>query len=160
MNEKKEIKKINQHLISVKLEELQKLVPFIKEKNNILIELNSESIQDFELKVNKATKFVNATMSASALGFETQYKRLLELENLIGGKLTQADLNAKNELSNNLISKVKEKFTTYFTDEELTVRKELDQVIKIYNALDFKDRQHIGFNSQRQLGYTNFSELR
>ena len=156
----KEIKRVNEHLISVKLEELQKLVPFITEKKNILKELDSESIQDFELRVNKTTKFNNPNMAAAVLGYETQYKRLLDLEKLIGGKLTQTDLNAKNELSSTLISKVKEKFTIYFTNEELTVKKELDKCMKIYNALDFKDRQHIGFNSQRQLGYTPFSEFR
>jgi len=160
MNEKKEIKKINQHLISVKIEELQKLVPFITEKNNILKELNSESIQDFELKVNKATKFNNPTMAASALGFETQYKRLLELENLIGGKLTQADLNANNQLTNNLISKVKEEHTVYFTPGELKVKNDLDKVIKIYNSLDHQYRQQIGFNLKNELAYTLFSDLR
>ena len=156
----KEIKRVNEHLISVKLEELQKLVPFITETKKILKELDSESIQDFEMKVNEKMKFNNPNMAAAALGYEAQYKRLLDLEKLIGGKLTQTDLTDNNQLSSTLISKIKEKFTTYFTNEELTVRKELDLVIKTYNNLDFKDRQHIGFNSQRQLGYTPFSEFR
>ena len=156
----KQVKKLNQHLINVELHELEKLIPFVTETTKILKELDSATIQDFELKVNKATKFNNPTMAASALGFETQYNRLIELNKQINSKLYADDLNAKNELSSTLISKVKEKFTVYFTDEELTVRKELNLVIKIYNNLDFKDRQHIGFNSQRQLGFTNFSDLR
>ena len=156
----KQVKKVNQHLINVELHELEKLIPFVTETTKILKELDSATIQDFELKVNKATKFNNPTMAASALGFETQYKRLLELENLIGGKLTQADLNANNQLTNNLISKVKEEHTVYFTPGELKVKNDLDKVIKIYNSLDHQYRQQIGFNLKNELAYTLFSELR
>jgi len=156
----KQVKKLNQHLINVELHELEKLIPFVTETTKIFKELGTATIQDFELKVNKATKFNNPTMAASALGFETQYKRLLELENLIGGKLTQADLNANNQLTNNLISKVKEEHTVYFTPGELKVKNDLDKVIKIYNSLDHQYRQQIGFNLKNELAYTLFSDLR
>ena len=156
----KEIKKINQHLISVKIEELQKLVPFITETTDILKELDSESIQDFELKVNKATKFNNPTMAAAVLGYETQYNRLIELNKQINSKLYADDLNANNELSSTLISKIKEEYTVYFTPGELKVKNDLDKVIKIYNSLDYQYRQQIGFNLKNELAYTPFSELR
>ena len=156
----KQVKKLNEHLINVELHELEELIPSLIEFKTILKELDSATIQDFELKVNKTTKFNNPNMAAAALGHETQYKRLLELETIIGGKLTQTDLNAKNELSSTLISKVKEEYTVYFTPGELKVKNDLDKVIKIYNSLDYQYRQQIGFNLKNELAYSPFSELR
>lgn len=156
----KQVKKVYQHLINIDLEELQKLVPIVKEYHNILNQLDCQTIEDFELKVNDKTGFVNTIMSASALGFENQYKRLLELKKEINSKLSISDITATNQLESGLITEIKEKHTAYFTPSELKVKENLDKVIKIYNSLDYKNRKEIGFNLSGELSYSPFSEYR
>ena len=160
MIEKRVIKKINTHLLNLELEKLQNLVPLLKESNNILEQLECLTLEGFEKKVNEKTGFVNTTMSASALGFENQYKRLKEIEKEIDGKISVNDLTTNNELKRSVTWVVKEKYTEYFTSDELELRNKLNQVLKIYNSLDLIERQHIGFNLENKLAFSPFSDLR
>jgi hypothetical protein len=156
----KEVKKVYQNLINIDLENLEKLIPFVIEFKDLLKKLESGSIGEFELKINNKTNFTKANVSASAFGLENEYNRLLELEKLIDNRLSADDLTASKELKSTLIATITAKHTEYFTDNELKVKKELDQVLKIYNSLDFHERQHIGFNRSYELAYTPFSEYR
>ena len=68
--ETKKVKKQNEHKIRVELEELEKVVPLVVEYQDLLNQLECDSIGEFELKVNERTKFTNALMSATAFGHE------------------------------------------------------------------------------------------
>ena len=63
--ETKKVKKQNEHKIRVELEELEKVVPLVVEYQDLLNQLECDSIGEFELKVNERTKFTNALMSAT-----------------------------------------------------------------------------------------------
>ena len=143
MIEKRVIKKINTHLFNVEVEELQKLVPLLKESNNILEQLECQTLEDFEFKVNKKLGFNNAEFAAAASGLKNQHNRLKEIEKAIDGQISVNDLTTNNELKRSVIWSVKEKYTEYFTSDELELRNKLNQVLKIYNSLDFNERQHI-----------------
>jgi hypothetical protein len=156
----KQVKKVNQHLINVTLQELQELIPLVVEFKTILQELKATSLSEFEFLINERSGFVSASLSATAYGLEKPYNRLLSIERLIDGKISLDDLTSGNALKNTVKDTIIEKFTEYFTDEEIKVKEELDKVIRIYNALDFHQRQHIGYNRNRELAYTPFSDLR
>tara|TARA_R110000772_G_scaffold169347_3_gene281228 strand:- start:643 stop:1128 length:486 start_codon:yes stop_codon:yes gene_type:complete len=160
MNTEKRVKRVREQLIISELSELNITALKVIETNSILKELDCKNIYDFELKVNHQTGFVNTLMSASALGFENQYKRLLELEKQIDNKLSLEDLTENNKLSITIISKIREKHTEYYTSEDLKTKKILEDVMKKYNSLSHHKRGQIGFNLQNELIYSPFSELR
>ena len=156
----KEVKKVYQNLINIDLENLEKLIPLVVEFQYLLNQLEATSIKSFEVSINNKTGFTNASVSANAFGLEIEYKRLLELEKLIDNRLSVDDLTVSNDLKSTIKEAIKEKHTEYFSKEDLKVKEDLDKVIKIYNALDLHQRQHIGYNRNRELAYTPFSEYR
>jgi hypothetical protein len=156
----KEVKKVYQNLINIDLENLEKLIPLVVEFEALLKQLNSTSIAEFVLKINEKTNFTNANVSASCFNLENEYNRLLELEKLIDNRLTSEDLTAYKELKSTLIATITAKHTEYFTDNELKVKKKMDNLISLFNSLEFQQRQQIGFNIKRELNYTPFSEYR
>jgi hypothetical protein len=89
---KKVKKRTNGHLIQVELEQLKQVVPLLVEQEDLLLQLEANSIEDFEKNINALTGFTNATVSANAFGKEAEYKRLLQLEMLIDCRLSSKDL--------------------------------------------------------------------
>lgn len=148
----KKVKRVNEHQLQVELEELQKnILPLLVEMKNLLIEVDVNSIAEFELKVNEQTKFVNAMMSATALGLDDQYKRLLELEQRIDSKLSLNDITASNKLKSTFIDKLKAKHTIYYSNEEIEVKKQLEKAIETYNAIPIKHRKLVTINRQGEM---------
>ena len=80
-------KRTNGHLVHQELEALRKAVPLLVEMQDLLEQLESKSISEFETTINKRSGFVNSLMSASAYGKEAEYSRLLELEKQINNRL-------------------------------------------------------------------------
>ena len=160
MNSKRKVKKVNEHLFTREVAELNNVKILVVEFADLLKQLESSSIGEFEIKVNEKTKFTNPVLSASAFGLESQYKRLIELEKLIDNRLSADDLTASKELKSTLIANIREKHTEYYNDEELESKKLLESIIKSYNKLSQIQRQQIGFNRSYELVYSPFSELR
>ena len=153
-------KRTNGHYIQIEMEQLKSKIPLVVEMEDLLLQLEANSISDFETKINALTKFTNPMASANAFGKEPEYKRLLELETLIDGKLSSGDLNKSKELKSALISGVIEKHTEYYTPGELTTKKTLEKLMQEFNKLSTENRQHIGFNRNSELAWTMYSELR
>ena len=153
-------KRENGHLIQVELEQLKKVAILVTEMDDLLEQLEAKSIEDFETQINKLTNFTNTTVSANAFGFEAEYKRLLQLEMLIDGRLSSKDLDKSKNLKSAVIAKVIDKHTEYYTPEELIAKNTLQDLMHTYNNLSLENRQHIGFNRELQLAFKPFSELR
>ena len=153
-------KRTNGHLIQVELEQLKKVVPLLVEQEDLLLQLEAKSIEDFETKINNLTKFTNATVSANAFGKEAEYKRLLELETLIDGRLSSKDLMKSKELKSSVIASIIDKHTEFYTEEEQQVKQTLEKLMQTFNSLSLENRKQIAFNYSSELSYTPFSELR
>ena len=153
-------KRENGHLIQVELAELKELIPFVVEMDDLLEQLEAKSIEDFETQINKLTNFTNTTVSANAFGFEAEYKRLLQLEMIIDGRLSSKDLTKSKDLKSAVIAKVIDKHTEYYTPEELIAKNTLQDLMHTYNNLSLENRQQIGFNRSKELSFTIYSELR
>jgi len=158
--EEKKIQSIAKHKIAVEIEELNKVVPLVVELEDLLIQLEAESIEDFENNVNALTQFTNPMVSASAFNLDSQYLRLLELEKLIDGRLTSEDLDDSKELKSTLIASITEKHTSYYSASNLKLKNVLEDIMKGYNSLNFEQRQHIAFNRNNELAYKAFSNLK
>jgi len=160
MNKMNKVKRKNGHLIQVELDQLKKIIPLVVEMEDLLLQLEADSIADFEKNINALTNFTNAMVSANAFGKEAEYKRLLELETLIDGKLSSKDLTKSKDLKSSVIANVIDKHTEYYSPEELIAKNTLQDLMHTYNNLSFENRQQIGFNRSKELSFTLYSELR
>jgi len=156
----KKKKRTNGHLIQVELEQLKQVVPLLVEQEDLLLQLEAKSVEDFEKNINELTGFTNATVSANAFGKETEYKRLLELETLIDGKLSSKDLTKSKDLKSSVIASVIDKHTEFYTEEEQQAKQTLEKLMQTFNSLSLENRKQIAFNYSSELSYTPFSELR
>ena len=158
---KKQVRKRqNGHLIQVELEHLKKIAIMVAEMDDLLEGLEAKSIEDFEKNINELTGFTNATVSANAFGKETEYKRLLELETLLDGKLFSKDLTKSKDLKSSVIASVIDKHTEFYTENEQETKQTLETIMNSFNSLTLESRKQIAFNRSGELSYTPFSELR
>ena len=153
-------KRTNGHYIQIEMEQLKSKIPLVVEMEDLLLQLEANSISDFETKINALTKFTNPMASANAYSKATEYVRLLELETLIGGKLSSGDLTKTKDLKNSIITEVIEKNTEYYTPSELSVKKVLEGVMQTFNSLNLEERRQVAFSHLNEIKYTPFSELR
>tara|TARA_R110000823_G_scaffold254991_1_gene377135 strand:- start:87 stop:563 length:477 start_codon:yes stop_codon:yes gene_type:complete len=154
------VKRKNGHLIQVELDQLKKIIPLVVEMEDLLLQLEADSISDFETQINKLTNFTNAMVSSSCFGKEAEYKRLLELETLIDGRLSSKNLMKSKELKSSVIASIIDKHTEFYSEEEQATKKTLEDLMQTYNSLSIENRKQIGFNYSNELLYTPFSELR
>ena len=157
---KKVKKRTNGHLIQVELEQLKKVVPLLVEQEDLLLQLEAKSVEDFEKNINELTGFTNATVSANAFGKEAEYKRLLQLEMLIDCRLSFKDLDKSKNLKSAVISKIIDKHTEWYSEEEQQTKQTLEKLMQTFNSLSLENRKQIAFNYSSELSYTPFSELR
>ena len=153
-------KRENGHLIQVELEQLKSVVTLLVEQEDLLEGLEAKSIEDFESQINKLTGFTNTMVSANAFGKEDEYKRLLELETLIDGRLSSKDLTKSKDLKSSVIASVIDKHTEFYSEEEQATKKTLETIMQTFNSLSLENRKQIAFNYSSELSYTPFSELR
>jgi len=157
MSSKKEIKRQDTHLLNVELNQLKDLIPLVKEYKSLLKELEVSSVAEFELKINERSGFVNASMSATAYGLEIPYKRLLEMQKSLDGKLSLEDLTPTNKLKPTIIEKITDRNTVYFTESELKTKAELNKLKEIFNKLDFDVRRNMMIDRSFRLDHSPFS---
>ena len=156
----KKKKRTNGHLIQVELEQLKQVVPLLVEQEDLLLQLEAKSVEDFEKNINELTGFTNATVSANAFGKESEYKRLLELEILIDGKLSSKDLDKSKNLKSAVISKIIDKHTEFYSEDEQATKKTLETIMQTFNNLSLENRKNVAFRLNNELSFTPFSELR
>jgi len=160
MSTKRKVKNVNDQLIKKEIDKLNELIVLVVESKDLLEQLGSISISEFEDSINKKSGFVNALMSATAYGKDLEYKRLLELETQINRRLSIEDLTSEMELKSSVIANIKEMNTTYYSDAEMKAKTVLEKVMKDFNTLSHTERNQIGFNHSAELIYSPFSYLR
>tara|TARA_R110000787_G_scaffold80768_1_gene175506 strand:+ start:16 stop:501 length:486 start_codon:yes stop_codon:yes gene_type:complete len=159
MSKKKTIKKVHEGRIKDEINKLSKVITQVVEMDDLLEQVEAESIKEFEDNVNALTNFTNPMISAQAFNLDGHYKRLLELEKLIDGKLTSNDLTASKELKKSYVSNITEKHTEYYEEADLKLIDTLNDVMKQYNTLSLSDRQQIGYNQSYELIFNPMSNL-
>lgn len=112
------------------------------EQSDLLNQLDAKDISELENEILNKTGFKNIQASANLLGIETEYNRIIEIENLINGKKTPADLTSGNEFEKAFLNKLKYRHSTFYTDIELRTLKRLNEVIDIYNKLANKEKEY------------------
>ena len=153
------IKKVWQNRIDAEIKDLSNVVTMVVESIDLLEQLDSKTLGEFELKINEQSGFVNAMMSATAFGKDELYKRLLVLEKLIDGRLSSDDLTSNMTLKKHVLDEIRDRHVEYYTEEEIKLKSMFDKMISTYNSLDAKHRIHIGFTRDGKLAFNPFSSL-
>ena len=148
------IKKFQEHPFQVELEKLQKTyAPLIMEQRDLLKQVEATSLLDFETILNSHTSFVKASLSAEAMGLEKEHFRLVELERILDGKLTDDDVANDGKIKLKKKNEIREKYTVYFTKDELELNKQLQKVIDLYNEIKLQDRHKIVINNRKEMQF-------
>ena len=151
------IKKFERHPYEVEKQELTNLVKYIIEQRDLLQQVECKNLEEFELKLNETTSFKNANLSALAMGKEEELARLHKIENILfTGDLKDEDLDTDGNFTKVFLEALNEKYTIYFTKEEMIVKNKLDSIIKSYNALDTEDRKKLLVNRSNEMQINPF----
>ena len=157
----KKVKRFDEHRASVETQELlKKYLPLMQEYLSILKKLEVESLSEFEFKINEKSGFMNSLMSATAYGVESEYKRLNELEKVLDGKLSLDDITANGSVKKSVLDKITERYTTYYTEDELRTKKVLEDIMSAYNSLPMESRRQIVFTREGLISYSLYSTLK
>lgn len=121
------------------------------------IKQGAESIEEVEKYLNEKTGFVNARVSADAMGVLDVYEKIVQLENTFLGlntailSVSKSGKNSKRyEISKEHIESLKEHYTTYYSVPETKQLDELDKAIKILNGLDVPFKQAMAYDRREQ----------
>lgn len=117
------------------------------------IKEGAESLEDVEKYLNEKTGFVNARVSADAMGVLDVYEKIVQLENTFLGlnkailsESKRGKFNSTYEISNDHIESLREQYRTYYSIPETKQLNELDKAIKMLNALDIPFKQAMAYN--------------
>lgn len=148
------IKSFNESAYNSKMKELEIVATLLQESEMLCTKIaNVKTLAETELKLNEKSGFVNASMSATAYGFEDDYKRLLYIEKVTKGLLDREDMTGNWTFKKPFLAKIKDEFTVYFTDAEAEAILILDTIAKKYNELDVRFRASMGINREHKLQY-------
>ena len=159
--EKRSIKKFNEHQYNVELNQLtNEVLPLIEQQRIILKEVGASSLAEFEALLNAKTNFVNANLSAQAMGVDTELKQLQEIESKLSKyDISDEDVTAKGNFKTTFLSRLKERFIIYYTDTELDVLKLLNKAIESYNQIPYDYRNKILINREGNMVINPFNRL-
>ena len=157
MNTKKTIKKVDSYPLQVELEKYTELLKYVLENRSLLENLEVKSLAEFEANLNKSTGFVNANLSAEAMGFSHEHKRLTYIEKVLSTvDLKDADIDADGNFTKKFTDALNEKHTIYFSEDEQIINKKIAIIIKSYNALVLPDRKKIVINRSGEMQINPF----
>ena len=157
MNTKKTIKKVDSYPLQVELEKYTELVKYVLENRSLLENLEIKNLAEFEAKLNKSTGFVNANLSAEAMGFSDEHKRLTYIEKVLSTvDLKDEDVDADGNFTKKFTDALNEKHTIYFSEDEQIINKKIDVIIKSYNALAITDRKKLIVNRSNEMQISPF----
>jgi len=155
------VKRFSEHSFNVQLQELErKVLPLIEQQRIILKEVGASSLAEFEALLNAKTNFVNANLSAQAMGVDNELKQLQEIESKLSKyDVSDEDVTAKGNFKTTYLSNLKERFTEYYTDTELDVLKMLKKTIESYNQIPYEYKDKIIINREKKMQFNPFNRL-
>ena len=91
------------------------------------------------------------------MGKENELARLHKIEKMLStADLKDEDLDTDGNFTKIFLEALNEKYTIYFTKEEMIVKNKLDSIIKSYNALDTEDRKKLLVNRSNEMQVNPF----
>jgi hypothetical protein len=143
------------------LSELNRLLNLHNENEFILLSLNFMNLEEFENYLLEKTGFKNLHMSATAMGLEEEYSKILINNSTIGDKFNPTDIENK-QFKEEFIQSITGKHTEYLSDREIKIAKTFKKLISDFKNLELQpqEKNHIGFDSYGNLAFNPFSPFR
>jgi len=146
----KRIQNFNNHLFEVECEEARKEITKAHKLKLGLEMFKGGTLDEINSFLNEKTGWSNPTMSASAEGLEDEY-------NFVINNIGEVDFRNYNEdvtdLSFDYILKLREKHTTYHSEDETELLEKMDVVMEKLNALSPQIRSSIWQSREQEFGF-------
>lgn len=147
----KELKKFNQHLYQIELQELSKLIRLVKQQDEILEAESVTTTQEFEDKLVENSPFNSVKLAALDAGKEDVLNQLHNLDTQLDGKVSKDDLTKDYKFKLKFLTNLQEKYSEYFTEAEIALNKKLKEIIDLYNALPIQHRHKLVVNRSNEM---------
>jgi len=155
----KELKKFNQHLYEVQLQELSKLIKLVQKQDEILAKEGATTIAELEFKLVEDSPFASVKLAALDAGKEDVLNELQQLEMQLDGRIDKEDLTKDYKFKLKFLNNLQERYSTYYTPNELEVLELLKKAIKSYNAIPFDYRKKIIIDNRGEMVFNPFNRL-
>ena len=139
----KELKRFSEHLYQVEFQELSKLIKIVQKQDEILAKEGATTIAELEFKLVEDSPFASIKLAALDAGKEDVLNELYILDNLLDGRINKEDLTKDYRFKTSFLNALKETYSEYYTEQELAVKKLLEQAIAAYNKVPYEYRTKI-----------------
>ena len=140
------IKKYHQQNHKVALQDLtknKKSVILLRKLYSEVFGIEDHTIQALDTYLRDKSGFSNCTLAADAMDLKKEYSLILELSDTV--KLN--NYNQKGEPTKEVLKALEDEFTVYYTNEEIKLLDEVNEVVKAMNSISKYDAQAIRFNT-------------
>ena len=142
----KRVKKYHQQNHKVALQELtknKKSVILLRKLYSEVFGIEDHTIEALDTYLRDKSGFSNCTLAADAMDLKKEYSLILELSDTV--KLN--NYNQKGEPTKEVLKALEDEFTVYYTNEEIKLLDEVNEVVKAMNSISKYDAQAIRFNT-------------
>ena len=122
-----------------------------KLKESLVAFAGYETIEQIENYLNEKTGFVNTMLSATAMGFDLQYKHIIKYFDIINLSHFTEDFS---DLTKERRAELKEDFTIYWNDTDAKIIEKTLKLVKQFNEMDLSVRQSIVQNRNLEFIFT------
>lgn len=119
----------------------------MKLKKGLVAFAGCDNLDEINEYLNGKTGFLNATMSASALGLDMQYFIVTSYIDKIDFSLYNKSLT---DVATDVIERVREENSTYYNEEETQLLVKAEKITKTLNELPVGLRQSVFLNSYKE----------
>ena len=155
----KELKKFNQHLYEVQLQELSKLIKLVQKQDEILAKEGATTIAELEFKLVEDSPFASVKLAALDAGKEDVLNELQQLEMQLDGRIDKEDLTKDYKFKLKFLNNLQERYSTYYTEAELEAKKLLEQTIESYNKIPHNYKNKVLINREGTMQFNPFNRL-
>ena len=120
-------------------------------KESLVAFAGYNTIEEIENYLNEKTGFVNTSLSASAMGMESQYKHIVEHFDTIDLEHFTEDFIG---LTEDYKAELKESFTSYWSKEHTAIIEKTLKLVKAFNEMDRAVRQPIVLKRNLDMMFT------
>jgi len=145
---KRKLRHFNRVNFMKQVSKLKEEIPTaIKLKRNLVAFVGCETLEEIQDYLNGKTGFLNAEMSASAMGMEMQYF-------YIKNHIAKIDFNNYNEkltdVANDVIERLREENSTYYNEGDSKLLTKAEKITKTLNELPQHIREVIFLNKYKE----------
>lgn len=145
---KRRIRSFNDANFKKQIAEIKGELPnAVKLKKNLTAFAGCNTLEEINDYLNEKTGFLNAGMSASAMGLDMQYFIVTSYINKIDFSLYNKSLT---DVATEVVERIREENTTYYNEEETKLFNKIEKITKSLNEMPVTLRQSVFLNSYKE----------